>query len=133
MKSLLRSFFINGLSLWLVSQIVSGVTFARGYETLLMAAAVLGIFNLLVRPLINILLLPINILTLGTLRWLVNVFTLYFVTLLVPDFEITGFHFAGSSFQGIVIPSLSLGTIWAFVAVSFLISIISGLIFWLVK
>ena len=98
-----------------------------------MAAAVLGIFNLLVRPLINILLLPINILTLGTLRWLVNVFTLYFVTLLVPDFEITGFHFAGSSFQGIVIPSLSLGTIWAFVAVSFLISIISGLIFWLVK
>lgn len=133
MKSLLRSFFINGLSLWLVSQIVSGVTFARGYETLLMAAAVLGIFNLLVRPLINILLLPINILTLGTLRWLVNVFTLYFVTLLVPDFEITGFHFAGASFQGIVIPSLSLGTIWAFVAVSFLISIISGLIFWLVK
>lgn len=133
MKSLIRSFLINALSLWSVSQIATGIAFLRGYETLALAAVVLATFNLLVKPLINILLLPINILTLGTLRWLVNVFTLFLVTLIVPDFKISGFHFVGFSYQGIVVPSVDLGTVGAFVAFSLLLSFISGFLFWLTK
>ena len=133
MKTILRSFLINGLALWLITQIGSGIIFLRGTETLIITAITLGLFNLFVRPLINLLLLPINILTLGTLRWLVNVITLYLLTLIIPGFQITGFAFTGFSLFGISFPAFVLGAFGGFIAISFLLSFISGLLFWLVK
>lgn len=133
MKTLLRSLFINGFALWIISQATSGISFTRGYETLLVTATVLGLFNLFIRPLVNILLLPINLLTLGAFRWLVNVLTLYLVSLIVPGFQISGFAFAGFSYQGILIAPFALSLIWAYVVISFLISFISGFLYWLVK
>lgn len=90
-------------------------------------------FNLFIRPLVNVLLLPINIITLGTLRWLVNVATLYLVILLVPGFFINGFQFFGFAFQGISIPALSFGAFGGIIAFSFGISIISGILHWIAK
>ena len=134
MKSLLRSFLINAGSLWVVSQILAGgISFTRGYETLALAAIVLGIINLFIRPLLNILLLPINLLTLGTFRWLVNVAALFLVTLLVPEFKIAAFYFQGFTFQGFTLPAAFIGTAWAFLLVSFLLSSTSGLLYWIIK
>lgn len=133
MKSLLRSFVINTATLYLVTQILPGVSYIDGYQTLLFAALALTAVNLFVKPLINLLLLPINLLTLGTFRWLVNVAALYLVTLLVPQFQITGFVFPGFSYQGLIIPSIKLTVFWVFVLASFLISLIGSFFYWLVK
>lgn len=133
MKSLIRSFLINAASLWLVGQLISGLYFAKGYETLIVTAAVLGLVNLFVKPLINILLLPINLLTLGTLRWLVNVATLYLVTLLVSDFKIIGFSFPGFSYEGFLIPAFSTTGFLALVLTSFVLSLCSSFLFWLAR
>lgn len=133
MRTILRSFLINVAALWAVSQIISGVSFGRGYETLAVAAIVLALVNLFIRPLINILLLPINLLTLGTFRWLVNVGSLFLVTLLVPGFKIMAFYFPGAALQGFTLPAVFIGTIWAFLLVSFLVSLFSSFLFWLVK
>ncbi|PJE67620.1 hypothetical protein COU95_01345 [Candidatus Shapirobacteria bacterium CG10_big_fil_rev_8_21_14_0_10_40_9] len=133
MKSLIRSFLINVASLWIVSQIISGVTFAKGYETLFLTGAVLGLVNLFIRPLINILLLPLNLLTLGAMRWLVNVATLYLVTLIVSDFSISGFSFPGFFYNGFSIPAFSTTGFWALVLTSFILSFVSSFLFWLVR
>lgn len=131
MKTVLRSIVYNAASIWIVSQVASGIVLKRGYETLLVAAFALGLINLLVKPVINILLLPLNLITLGAFRWLVNVLALYLVTLVVPDFEIMPLHFSGFTYQGIVIPPFSLNLIFSFVATSFLISLISSFWYWL--
>lgn len=133
MKSLLRSFVINTATLYLVTKILPGASFSGGYQTLLLAALALTIVNLLVKPLINLLLLPINLLTLGAFRWLVNVATLYLVTLIVPQFQVREFVFPGFSYQGFVLPSIQLTVFWVFVLTSFLISLIGSLFYWLVK
>lgn len=133
MKRLLRSFVINTATLWLVTQILPGVGYAGGHQTLLLTALALTIVNLLVKPLINLLLLPINLLTLGAFRWLVNVAALYLVTLIVPQFQIKSFLFPGFTYQGFIIPSISLTVFWVFVLTSFLISLISSLFYWVVK
>ncbi len=133
MKSLLRSFLINAASLWIVGQLLSCFSFAKGYETLLLTAVVLGLVNLFIRPLINILLLPINLLTLGTMRWIVNVASLYLVTLLVPDFKIIGFSFSGIFYSGFTIPAFSTSGIPALILTSFILSFISSFLFWLAK
>lgn len=133
MKRLLRSFVINTATLWLVTQILPGVGYAGGYQTLLLTALALTIVNLLVKPLINLLLLPINLLTLGAFRWLVNVAALYLVALIVPQFQINSFLFPGFTYQGFIIPSINLTVFWVFVLTSFLISLISSLFYWVVK
>jgi putative membrane protein len=133
MKSLLRAFVINVATLYLVTQVLSGVRYLDGYQTLLLAAFALTIVNLLVKPLINLLLLPINLLTLGAFRWLINVLALYLVTLLVPQFQISGFLFPGFSYQGLIIPAIGLNVFWVFVLASFLISLIGSFFYWLVK
>jgi len=133
MKSILRSIIFNAAAIWFVSMIISGIVLERGYETLFISAFALGMINLLIKPIINILLLPINLLTLGTLRWIVNVIALYLVTVLVSDFKILPVKFSGLTYSGIIIPAFSLNLILSFIFISFLISLISGFLFWLTK
>ena len=133
MKSLIRSFLINIASLWAVARLVNGFSFAHENETLLITAFVLGLVNLFVKPLINILLLPINLITLGAFRWLVNVLALLLVTVIVPDFKIVGFNFSGFAYGPIVIPVFSTSGVLALILNSMLLSLISSFLFWLAK
>lgn len=133
MKTLIRSFLINFGALWLVSQLFGGIFLSSGYETLVMAALALGLFNLLVKPLLNIFFLPLNLLTMGTFRWLVNVATLYLVTVVVPGFAIKSFTFSGFAYNGYTFPAFSFAGITALILTSFVLSLISGFFYWLVK
>jgi putative membrane protein len=132
-KKYLRLFLINLASLWLISQILAGVSWEGRGETLTLAALSLTLINLVIKPLIKVLLLPINLLTLGAFRWLVNVIALYLVTLIIPQFKVESFVFPGFSWEGFVIPSFPLGTFWVFVIASFLISLITSFLLWLIK
>ena len=131
MKTILRSIVYNAASIWIVSLLISGIVLEKKFETLLVAAFALGLINLLVKPIINILLLPLNLITLGAFRWVVNVVALYLVTVVVPDFKIIPLDFAGFSYRGVVIPPISLNLIFSFIVISFLISLVSSFWYWL--
>lgn len=133
MKSIIRSLIINIFSLWATTQITSGFVFKNGDKSLIVAGLALGLVNLFIKPIINILLLPINLLTLGAFRWLVNVLALFLVTILVPDFAINGFNFQGFSYGFLSIPAFSAEGFMALILNSFVLSIISGLFYWIVK
>ncbi len=133
MKRIIRHYVIDTVSLYLVSRVASGLVFERGAESLLLAGVGLTIVSLLAKPVINILLLPINLVTFGLFRWVSSAILLYLVTLVVPGFKIVGFIFKGISIQGINIPALSLSGLLAIAAFSFLISLITSFIYWLIK
>ena len=133
MKTLIKSLLVNLVSLFIVAKVVNAFSFANGYETMVIAGIVLGLVNLFVKPLINILLLPINLITLGAFRWIVNVVTLFLVTLIVPQFQIIGFEFAGYAINGISIPAYSATGFLALILDTFLLSVISGFLHWLIK
>ena len=97
MKRILRHFVIDSVSIFLVSSIASGMIFDKGIETLLMTGLGLTIASLIAKPVINILLLPVNLLTFGLFRWVSAVAVLYIVTLVVPGFHIINFNFPGYS------------------------------------
>jgi putative membrane protein len=132
-KKYLRIYVYNFLALWLVALFIAGVSYHGGLQTLLLAALALTGVNLLVRPLLKLLFLPINLITLGMFRWLINVITLYLVTLMVPQLSIGSFDFPGYSYQGIILPALQLGTFWTLLITSFLISLITTFLFWIRK
>lgn len=133
MKTILRSYTINTVSLYIVSTIASGIVFDQGVKTLLLAGIGLMISSLILKPIINILLLPINLITFGLFRWLSSAITIYLVTLLIHGFRIEKFYFAGLHTNLIDLPALSLGGIWSFVAFSLALSVVTSTIHWLFK
>lgn len=86
---------INSLGLLLVSRSIKGIEFkGSGREealTVFLAAAVLGLINVALKPLLLVLTLPINILSLGLFTLVINAACLGLVAAVVPGFEISGF------------------------------------------
>lgn len=133
MRGLIKHFIINTVALYAVSMVVHGIVFANGTQTLLLTGAVLMLTNMIVKPIINILLLPINLVTFGLFKWISYAVTLYLVTLVVPGFKLLDFVFSGYNTYWVSIPALSLTGVLAFIAFSFLISAISSIGNWIFK
>lgn len=134
MKRILRSFVIEIVALYLVSRIASGLEFKNGLESLALAGVALSLATFLVKPIINILLLPLNLVTFGIFKWISQAVTLFLVDLVLADFAVVSFGFAGYSSRWFYLPALNLGSIpLAYIAFSLLLSILSGIIYWLVK
>lgn len=99
---LIASWLINALALYIVDYIVSGISFDR-WQTLLVAALVIGIINSLIKPVAHLIALPITLLTLGIFALIVNTAMLALAAVIVPGFTIAGFW---SAFFGAILLSI---------------------------
>jgi len=81
---------INALAIFIVAHIVRGIEISST-ATVLVIALMLGIINAFLRPLIILITLPINILTLGLFTLFINGALFYLVSKIVKGFVITGF------------------------------------------
>jgi putative membrane protein len=82
---------VNALALWLTTKAYSGVSFEKaGAADVLVAALVLGLVNALIRPLLLLLSLPVNVLTLGLFTLVVNGVVLSIVAA-VTSLNVAGF------------------------------------------
>ncbi|MBU0570199.1 phage holin family protein [Patescibacteria group bacterium] len=133
MKRILRHYIIDTFSLWAVSQIAEGLIFGEGIKTLLIAGAGVMCVSLLAKPVINLLLLPLNLITFGLFRWVSSAIVIYLVTLIVPKFEVAGFHFVGFTSPWLDFPALTFKGFWTYIGFSFLFSLIAQFIYWLIK
>lgn len=91
--ALLVRWILNTLALLLVANVVPGFSY-RSWVTLAIAAAVLGLLNAIVRPVLWFLTLPLTVLTLGLFLLVLNAIMLELTAALVPGFDIHGFGWA---------------------------------------
>lgn len=87
---LVGKLLVNILALLVVAYLVPGFILADWRATFA-AAIVIGIVNTLIRPILQVIALPISIMTFGIAAFLINVGLLYMASLLVPGFEIANF------------------------------------------
>lgn len=80
---------ISAAAIGIAAYIVPGVTIEP--ISALIAAVVLGALNLFIRPIVVVLTLPINILTLGLFSLVINASLVLLATYLVPGFAVAGF------------------------------------------
>jgi len=132
-KKIIRSWFIHLIALQLVTQLTGAVKVGPGFKSWLLSALVLTVFAKFLRPLLKILFLPINLLTLGLLRWVINVIGLYLTSFLIASFQIIPFYFAGFSSNGLIIPPLSLSLLITYILVSFCLDLALIIIRWILK
>jgi len=109
---LLKPLIVTALTLVLLSYLLPTVSYLN-WTTIVLASLVLTILQKLIRPVLNILFLPVNIITLGLFSVVINVFLLWLVTFLVPGLEI----------KPMIIGSVSLNQFFSLLVISFLISL----------
>jgi putative membrane protein len=86
----LITWLVSAAVLVLASYIVPGFTVST-FTAALIAALMVGIINAVVVPILNLLALPLNILTLGLFSFVVSAVGLLLTSALVPGFVIAGF------------------------------------------
>jgi putative membrane protein len=133
MKSFFRNILFNAFSIFLISQVISGMKVSGGLITYLVGGFALTILLVLLKPVLKILTLPLNIITLGMFSFVINVIIFYLLTVLVTGINITAFTFPGLSFSGFIIPSIYLNTLFSFILISFLQSVVVSFLTWLIK
>jgi len=106
LQSFLLRWLFNAVAIYLTTRIIQGVRIPD-FTAAIVAALVLGIVNAFIRPLVLILTLPVNILTLGLFTLVVNALMLYIVA---------------------AVTSLSVGSFWSALVGALLIAIISTLL-----
>lgn len=84
---------VSGLAVLLTSKVMPGFII-RGFGSALITAFVIGIANALIWPMLMILTLPINILTLGLFTFVINGAVLKICAALIPGFEINSWFSA---------------------------------------
>lgn len=84
----------NVVALFAATWLLSGLSYGRDWWSVLVAAAVLTLANVFLRPVLAVLSIPLIIATLGLFYLLIDVFTLYLTHWIVPRFTIASFWWA---------------------------------------
>jgi putative membrane protein len=87
---LLLAWVADIVALLVADWIFSGVTIER-WGPLILGAAILGIANTIVKPILTLLTLPLVLVTLGLFYFVINVLMLALAEWIAPDFSIDGF------------------------------------------
>jgi putative membrane protein len=81
---------INAAALWVADALWDGVTI-NGWSAYLIGAAVLGIANAVLKPILAVLTLPLILVTLGLFYLVINIAMVALAEWIAPDFSIDGF------------------------------------------
>lgn len=124
MKHFFRSVVSFVFALWLTSALIPSLVIAGNVWGMLSAGLALTIMMIILKPLIALILLPVNILTLGLLGWFVNVIVLYLWSALVPQVTLRPWTFPGVTWGGFVVPPANVSYTWTLIIVSLVVTAI---------
>jgi putative membrane protein len=92
MKLIIR-ILLTALAVILIAEFLTGVN-VTNFWTAVIVAVVLAILNLIVKPILVLLTLPVTILTLGLFLLVINAIIILLAGAFVDGFEVTGFWIA---------------------------------------
>jgi len=92
MKLIIR-ILLTAVAVFLIAQFLPGVSVA-GYGTAIIVAVVLALLNLIVKPILVLLTLPVTILTLGLFLLVINAIIILLADSFISGFGVDGFWIA---------------------------------------
>jgi putative membrane protein len=87
---LLLAIVFNAVALYATALVVPGIRFTGDWVNLLLAGAIFGLFNLVVRPVALLLSLPLLIVTLGLFYFVLNGLLLWVASFVLPGYAVEG-------------------------------------------
>lgn len=106
MTSFIIRLLVNGFALWVATQIVDGVTISSDSTssevlTLLVVALIFGLVNAFIKPVVQLLSLPLLVLTLGLFTLIVNAL-MFWLTSGIADVLDVPFHVDGFFWEAVL-------------------------------
>jgi putative membrane protein len=101
--TLFTRLLFNAFGLLVIAEFIDGIT-VSGFYSAFIAAIILGLLNLIIRPILFILTLPVTILTLGLFAFVINAGLFFFASSFIEGFEVDSFWYAllGSLLMSVV-------------------------------
>lgn len=109
---LLLRWILFALAIMFTAWLIPGIE-VDGFKSALLVVVIIALINIFIKPLLVLITLPINLLTLGLFIFVINALLLLLLGRIAPGFEVDGFlsAFLGSvviSFLGALISSIEL-------------------------
>ncbi len=102
MTALLITWLATAIGLGFATLIIPGIK-ADNFIAFIIAAAVLGLINAFIRPVLWFLTAPLSVVTFGLFALIINALMIMLAAALVPSFSVKGF---GSAFFGALIMAI---------------------------
>lgn len=90
---MLINLIVNALAFYVTAYIVPGVQIAN-FQALAVVAIVWGVLSVVLKPILILLTLPVNIMTLGLFTFVINALLIMLMSSIVPGFKVDGFGVA---------------------------------------
>jgi len=90
MKELIFQIVVGILSLWLVIGFVDGVEFNGNNQTIILIGGILGLLNFFLKPILNLVTLPLRILTLGLFGLIINMGIIWILDVFFEELDFYG-------------------------------------------
>jgi len=90
MTRLIFHIFAGILGFWLATRFVPGVIFTGEIKDLFLIGCFFGIINFFIKPILNLITLPLRIITLGLFGWIINMGIIWTVDIFFPELNIKG-------------------------------------------
>lgn len=122
LKKVIQAYVTNGIALFLTSVILPGFILDRTYQVMIVGTAVLTLAEIIIKPVIKLISIPINMITLGFFNFIINIGVLYAVVYIVDGLEIENGTFDFTFLNQPNIGVYELQWYWILIIAAFLLS-----------
>jgi len=131
MKGIFRNILLYSFALYITQMLFEGLILHGGLNTLIVGGILLAIGFKIIKPILSIISLPFNLLSLGLFSIFITAFILFLITLIFPSIDVKPFTFYGISFWGIEIHKFYVSLLLSYCLISVTIYLITKVINWL--
>lgn len=131
MKKILRDVFSNTLSIYLTSLLFSGLKVTYDIQSFVASGFLLTIGEYVVKPILSLIALPLQFLTLGLFSFVINAIILLILTQVYKNIHIVAFSFNGIVLLGIRVPAFQANLILSYLIISATIYVLAKTMHWL--
>ncbi|MCD6550249.1 phage holin family protein [bacterium] len=89
-RKLILQIIAGTVGIWLAKEFIEGVIFTGSLQDLLIIGVALGLINFFIKPILDLITLPLRILTLGLFGFLINTGIVWTIDILFKELNIVG-------------------------------------------
>lgn len=89
-RKLILQIIAGIVSIWLAKELVPGIEFTGFIKDLLLAGLLLGLINAFIKPILNLITLPLRIITLGLFGLLINMGIVWAIDIFFTNLNFVG-------------------------------------------
>src|SRR5438270_7498170 len=104
MKTILRTLLFYSFSLYIVSQLFSGLVIRGGIRTVFIGGVIFAGLNLIVKPVLKAISFPLTLITLGLFSFVINAGILFALTKIIPEISVRAFTIQKFSYKAYTLP-----------------------------